>query len=119
MESIIEERIKFEPLRERVTTAEQAAKLVGNGMRIGTCGTLTAGYPISFFEALSQRGEKGESFKIDLWSCAPLGPEVDGKLAETGLLNRRLAHQANPSLAKAANKGEIHYADMGAAWVPV
>jgi succinyl-CoA:acetate CoA-transferase len=88
-------------------------------MRIGTCGTLTAGYPVSFFEALAQRGQRGESFKVDLLSCAPLGPEVDGKLAETGLLNRRLAHQANPSLAKAINKGEVHYADMGAAWVPV
>ena len=119
MDELAKERIKFEPLRERVLTAAEAAQFVENGMRIGTCGTMTAGYPISFFEALAQRGEKGERFKIDLWSCAPLGPEVDGKLAEMGLLNRRLAHQANPALAKAINKGEIHYADMGAAWVPV
>jgi len=119
MDELVKERIKFEPLRERVITAEEAAQFVEDGMRIGTCGTMTAGYPISFFEALAQRGEKGERFKIDLWSCAPLGPEVDGKLAEMGLLNRRLAHQANPALAKAINKGEIHYADMGAAWVPV
>ena len=119
MDELVKERIKFEPLRERVLTAAEAAQFVENGMRIGTCGTMTAGYPISFFEALAQRGEKGERFKIDLWSCAPLGPEVDGKLAEMGLLNRRLAHQANPALAKAINKGEIHYADMGAAWVPV
>ncbi len=119
MENLIKERIKFEPLREKVLTAEEAAKFVENGARIGTCGTMTAGYPISFFEALAQRGEKGEKFKIDLWSCAPLGPEVDGKLAEMGLLNRRLAHQANPVLAKAINQGEIHYADMGAAWVPL
>ena len=119
MDELVKERIKFEPLRERVVTAEEAAQFVEDGMRIGTCGTMTAGYPISFFEALAQRGEKGERFKIDLWSCAPLGPEVDGKLAEAGLLNRRLAHQANPTLAKAINKGEIHYADMGAAWVPV
>jgi len=119
MEKPVEERIKFAPLRERVVSSEEAAQLVKDGMRIGTCGTTTAGYAISFFEALAQRGEKGDKFKVDLWSCAPLGPEVDGKLAETGLLNRRLAHQANPTLAKAINKGEIHYADMGAAWVPV
>jgi len=119
MEKPVEERIKFAPLRERVVSSEEAAQLVKDGMRIGTCGTTTAGYAVSFFEALAQRGEKGDKFKVDLWSCAPLGPEVDGKLAETGLLNRRLAHQANPTLAKAINKGEIHYADMGAAWVPV
>ncbi len=119
MERLIKERIKFEPLRQRVLTAEEAAKLVENGARIGTCGTPTAGYPVSFFEALAQRGERGEKLKIDLWSCAPLGPEVDGKLAEVGLLNRRLAHQANPVLAKAINQGEVHYADMGASWVPL
>ena len=119
MDKLLKERIKSEPLRKRVLTAEEAAGLVRDGERIGTCGTMTAGYPVSFFEALSQRGEKGERFKIDLWSCAPLGPEVDGKLAETGLLNRRFAHQANPALAKAINKGEIHYVDMGAAWVPL
>jgi len=118
MDKLVTERINFEPLRGRVLTAEEAAQFVENGMRIGTCGTTTAGYPVSFFEALAQRGAKGERFKIDLWSCAPLGPEVDGKLAETGLLNRRLAHQANPVLAKAINAGEIHYADMGAAWIP-
>jgi len=119
MEEPVKERIKFKPLQRRVLTAGEAASFVENGMRIGTCGTMTAGYPVSFFEALSQRGEKGDKFKVDLWSCAPLGPEVDGRLAEVGLLNRRLAHQANPALAKAINKGEVHYADMGAAWVPL
>jgi succinyl-CoA:acetate CoA-transferase len=119
MDDAVKKRIKFEPLREKILSAEEAAKFVENGMRIGTCGTPTAGCPISFFEALTRRAEQGERFKVDLWSCAPLSPEVDGKLAETGLLNRRLAHQANPILAKAANKGDIHYADMGAAWVPL
>jgi len=119
MDELIKERIKFEPLRKRVLTAEEAAEFVENGMRIGTCGTMTAGYPISFFEALSQRAEKGERFKIDLWSCAPLGPEVDGKLAEMGLLNRRLSHQSNPVLAKAINNGEIHYSDMGSGLFPL
>jgi len=118
MDELVKERIKFESFRKRVLTAEEAAGLVEDGMRIGTVGTTTAGYPISFFEALSKRAEKGERFKIDLWSCAPLGPEVDGKLAETGLLNRRLSHQSNPALAKAINNGEIHYSDMGAGWFP-
>ena len=119
MDEFVKERIKFEPFRKRIITAEEAAQFVEDGVHIGTCGTPTAGYPVSFFEALAQRGEKGERFKCDVWSCAPLGPEVDGRLVETGLLNRRFAHQSNPTLAKAINKGEVHYADMGAAWVPV
>jgi len=119
MDEAVKERIKFTPLRGKVLTAEEAAKLVVDGMHIGTCGTPTAGCPLSFFESLVKRGEQGESLKVDLWSCAPLSPGIDGKLVEVGLLNRRLAHQANPILAKAANKGEVHYADMGAAWVPL
>ncbi len=119
MDDAVKERIKFEPFRKKVITAEEAAQFVEDKIHIATCGTPTAGYPVSFFEAVAQRGEKGEKFKIDIWSCAPLGPEIDGKLVELGLLNRRFAHQSNPTLAKAVNKGEVHYSDMGAAWVPV
>jgi succinyl-CoA:acetate CoA-transferase len=119
MNESAKERIKFAPLRDRVLSAEEAAKIVLNGMHIGTCGTPTAGCPDSFFEALAKRGEQGESFKVDIWSCAPLSQTIDGKLVEAGLLNRRLAHQANPLLAKEANKGKVHYSDMGAAWVPL
>lgn len=116
-DELIKERINFEPLRKRVLTAEQAAEFVENGMRVATSGTPTASYPISFFDALYQRAKKGERFKIDLWCTSPLGPDIDGRLAEMGLLNRRLDHQSNPVLAKAINNGEIHYSDMGAIWL--
>jgi len=114
----IEERIRFAPLRERVISPEEAAELVKDGMRIGTAGT-TSGVacPISFFEALVKRAEKGEKFKIDLWSAAPMSPDIDGKLAELGVINRRLDHQSNPVLAKAANAGQVHYSDMGSTWL--
>ena len=118
MEEQVKERIKFEPLRERVLTAEKAAELVKDGMRIGTTGTPSGvACPVSFFEALAKRAENGEKFKIDLWSAAPMSPDIDGKLAELGVINRRLDHQSNPVLAKAANSGEIHYSDMGSTWL--
>jgi len=118
MEEQVKERIKFEPLRERVLTAEKAASFVEDGMRIGTTGTPSGvACPVSFFEALAKRAENGEKFKIDLWSAAPMSPDIDGKLAELGVINRRLDHQSNPTLAKAANSGEIHYSDMGSIWL--
>lgn len=118
MEEQVKERIKFEPLRERVITAEKAASFVEDGMRIGTTGTPSGvACPVSFFEALAKRAENGEKFKIDLWSAAPMSPDIDGKLAELGVINRRLDHQSNPTLAKAANSGEIHYSDMGSIWL--
>lgn len=107
------ERVRFEPFRELIMSAEQAAGIVEDGMRIGTTGTTSAGYPISFFKALAQRG-KSDPFKIDLWSAAPLGPEVDGEMAEAGLIRRRLCHQTHPKMAGAINRGEILYSDMGA-----
>jgi len=116
-DELLKKRVKFEPLRGRLLTAEKAAEVVENGMRIGTSGTLTVACPLSFFEALTKRAEKGDKFKIDLWSAAPLPAEVDGKLAELGVLNRRLCHQSNPTLAKAINNGEIHYSDMGSIWL--
>ena len=66
MDEIIEERIKFEPLREKVMTAEEAARFVTDGMRVGTAGTPSGvGVPVSFFEALVKRAEDGEQFRID------------------------------------------------------
>ncbi len=82
-------------------------------MRIGTGGSLSSGYPISFFRALSGRSASEGSLKIDIWSGAPLGPEIDGSLVEAGVVQIRLCHQANPIMAKAINRGEIRYADMG------
>jgi len=118
MEAQVKERIKFEPLRKRVLTAEEAAGLVKDGMRVGTTGTPTGvACPISFFEALAKRVENGEKFRIDLWSAAPMSPDIDGKLAELGVINRRLDHQSNPVMAKAANAGKLHYLDMGTTWL--
>jgi len=110
---VIKERVKQTALRERIVSPDQAAGLVRNGMRIATGGSISSGYPIAFFKALSKRSESSIPFKIDIWSGAPLGPEIDGNLVEAGMVRRRLCHQANPIMAKAINKGEILYADMG------
>ena len=113
MGNIVEERIKLPALREKVITSEEAVRVVEDGMRIATSGTTSSGYPLSFFKALAESAKEDRGFKIDLWSAAPLGPEVDGKLSEIGILNRRLCHQANPIMANAINKGEVLYSDMG------
>lgn len=113
MQDLIKERIRHASSREKVVSAEEAAGFVRDGTRIATSGTTASGYPLSFFKALVRRAEEKSDIKIDLWSAAPLGPEVDGKLPEVGILNRRLCHQANPVMAKAINRGEVLYSDMG------
>lgn len=112
-EDLIKERVKHRGLRERVVSADEAANLVKSGMRVATGGSTSSGYPISFFKAVSRRSKSDGSLKIDIWSGAPLGPEIDGDLVEAGVVQRRLCHQANPVMAKAINTGEVCYADMG------
>lgn len=113
MDDLIKERIKQVALREKIISPEEAVGFVKDGMRIATSGTTSSGYPVSFFRALSRKEKNADQFKLDLWSAAPLGPEVDGDLVEAGIINRRLCHQANPIMAKAINKGKVLYSDMG------
>jgi succinyl-CoA:acetate CoA-transferase len=113
MEEMIKERVKKVTLRKRVMSSDEAASLVSNGMRVATSGSLLAGYPISFFKALVRRSKTEKPFKIDLWSAAPLGPEIDGELVEAGIIRKRLCHQANRAMARAINNEETLYADMG------
>jgi len=110
---MIEERIKSTSLKGKVITAEDAANFVKDGMRIGTSGSTSSGYPVSFFKALLKRAKKERKLSIELWSAAPLGKEIDGDLVEAGLIKRRLCHQSNPIMAKGINNGNILYSDMG------
>lgn len=113
MDDLIEERIKQSSLKEKIVSPEKAADLVRDGMRIATCGSISSGYPISFFNALSTKAETGDPFKIEIWSAAPLGPEIDGHLVDAGIIKRRLSHQSNPKMARAINSEEVKYADSG------
>ncbi len=110
----LKERIRKKELLHKITTADQAARAVKDGMRIGTGGATHAGYPRAFFLALAERIKKGETLQIDLHTCSPLGYEVDGELAKLNAVRRRLSHQAQPPMAKGINEGKILYADMGA-----
>lgn len=112
------ERIRNKALLRKRVTAEQASELVKDGMTIGTCGSISTGYPRAFFASLVQRAKKGEKFQIDIWTAAPLGPEVDGALAEAGLIRRRLCCQSNSIMTNCINEGKILYADMGACAFP-
>jgi succinyl-CoA:acetate CoA-transferase len=110
----IEKRIRKKEFLVKITTPEQAARSVKDGMKIATGGATHAGYPRAFFLALAERIRKGEKLQIDLHTCSPLGQEVDGELAKLGAVRRRLSHQAQPPMAKAINDGKVLYTDMGA-----
>lgn len=105
------ERIRLESLRDKVTTAENAAQIIKNGMVVGTSGFTKAGDSKAVLPALAERG-KTENLKITLMTGASLGHGTDGKLAEAGVLSKRMPFQVDPVLRKKINEGEILFIDQ-------
>lgn len=101
---LYEGRIRCEALLEKVISAEDAAWLIEDGMNIGTSGFTPSGYPKAVPLALANQVKDGKrKLKVNLWSGASTGGELDGAWAEVGLINKRLPYQTNNTLRKAIN----------------
>ena len=105
------DRIKLESLRDKVTTAEAAAKIIESGMVVGSSGFTKAGDSKAVLAALAERG-KTEDLKITLMTGASLGHNTDGKLAEAGVVAKRMPFQVDPTLRKKINNGEVLFIDQ-------
>jgi len=104
-----EERIRNRELRERVTTAEDAAAFFRDGMVVATCGTALSGYPRAVFAALRERIGNGDSLRIDLLCTGPLGPEIEDALAEVKGIRRRIGTVGSKLLREAINRAEVGF----------
>lgn len=102
-------------IESRLMTAEDVAA------RLPRCGTLatsgfTTGYPKSVPVAFAKRIEAekaaGHKFAINLFTGASTGEELDGVLAKTGALAKRLPFQSTPALRDRINAGEVDFIDM-------
>lgn len=105
------ERIRLESLREKVTTAEAAAAIIRDGMVVGASGFTKAGDSKAVLPALAERA-KSEKIKITLMTGASLGHDTDGKLAEAGALSKRMPFQVDRTLRKKINEGEVLFIDQ-------
>lgn len=108
----IAERVRFKKLRERIVSPEEAASIVHNGDIIGVSGMARAGYPKVFPTALAARARSGEKIKIDLYTGASVGEEMDGQLSALGMINRRLPYQSVKSIRKFINDRQIKFVDQ-------
>lgn len=105
------ERIRLERLREKVTTAEEAVKIIKDGMVVGSSGFTKAGDSKAILQALAERGQN-EDLKITLMTGASLGHGTDGKLAEAGVLTKRMPFQVDKTLRGKINNGEVLFIDQ-------
>lgn len=107
----IRDRVRNKALHAKIVSAEEAAAIIKPGMNVGTSGFTPAGYPKAVPLALANR-MKQEPYKINLWTGASVGKELDGALAEAGGIDRRLPYQTNDAIRKQINSGKINYTDL-------
>ena len=97
-------------------SGEEAAALIQPGSQIGMSGFTGSGYPKAVPIALAKRAvaahERGEKFKVNVFTGASTGPELDGTLADAGAVGLRLPYQSDSSTRKHINTGDIEYIDI-------
>ncbi|TLS35393.1 acetyl-CoA hydrolase/transferase family protein [Pseudalkalibacillus caeni] len=105
------ERIQNTALRDRVVSAETAASWIGNGMTLGLSGFTRAGDVKAVPFALVNRAES-EDFKVNVYTGASLGSDIDKLFAEAGILGKRLPFQADATMRRKLNEGAFHFVDQ-------
>lgn len=103
--------IRNEAFLDKIVSAEEAASWIEDGMNLGLSGFTLFGEPKEFPLALSKRGEN-ESFKVNLYTGASLGPTADQSMAEAGIINLRVPYQGNAVMRGKINTGEMYYIDQ-------
>jgi succinyl-CoA:acetate CoA-transferase len=111
----VSSRITCPVLADRITSAEEAARLIRHGDNVGMSGFTGAGYPKAVPPALAARmhaaHSHGEEFRIGLWTGASTAPDADGILAEAHGVARRMPYNSDPVLRREINNGEVEYVD--------
>ncbi|AVK98598.1 acetyl-CoA hydrolase/transferase family protein [Lysinibacillus sphaericus] len=110
MDEKLAKKLRNEQLRNKVVTAEEAASWIKDGMVLGMSGFTRAGDVKVVPLALVEKA-KTESFKVDVYTGASLGPEVDQYLAEAGVIRKRGPFQGDPGIRNMINSGEVTYVD--------
>lgn len=104
-------RIRNEELQQRIVTAEEAASWIHDGMTLGLSGFTRAGDVKAVPFALVERA-KIDPLKVNVYTGASLGSDIDKLFAEVGMLNKRLPFQADATMRKGINQGDFYFIDQ-------
>jgi succinyl-CoA:acetate CoA-transferase len=109
-------RIGFAALRNKVMSAEDAARLIRSGDTLGMSGFTGSGYPkavpLALADHVTQEQAAGRPFRVRVWTGASTGPELDGALAKANGIEFRLPYNSDPVAREEINRGHMDYADM-------
>ncbi|MZP30597.1 acetyl-CoA hydrolase [Heliobacterium undosum] len=110
---MLSQRLRNATLRERIVTAEEAASWIEDGMTLGFSGFTAAGdvkvIPLALVERVKN---EGKPFKVNVYTGASISSHIDGILAESGIVHRRLPYQSEKRMRTALNKGDVCYMDQ-------
>ncbi|WP_047151020.1 succinate CoA transferase [Aneurinibacillus tyrosinisolvens] len=110
---MLSRRLRDKRLENRIVSAEEAAAWIKDGMTLGLSGFTQAGDAKAVPRALVDRVKKENiQLKVNVYTGASLGSEIDGLMAEAGIINRRLPFQAEKRMRGKINQGEILYTDQ-------
>lgn len=104
------DRIKNIELRDVVVSPEEAASWIEDGMTLGLSGFTRAGDVKAVPLALVKRAET-EFFKVNVYTGASLGSDIDKLFAEAGIVNKRAPFQADRAMRNKINEGEHLFVD--------
>jgi succinyl-CoA:acetate CoA-transferase len=109
-------RVLNSNLAARIMSADEAAKLIEFGTRIGMSGFTGSGYPkavpLALARIISDANLRGQKAQVSIFTGASTGPELDGALAMAGGIQLRLPYQSDPETRKRINAGEMEYMDI-------
>jgi succinyl-CoA:acetate CoA-transferase len=107
------ERLRDQHLHQKIVSAEEAASWIQDGMTVGLSGFTRAGDAKVVPIALAERAKReNRPFKINVYTGASLGSDVDAIMAEAGIIHKRLPFQADPVMRQKMNNGEMLFVDQ-------
>lgn len=104
-------RIRDKRLVDRVVSAEEAASWITDGMTLGLSGFTRAGDVKATPMALIRRAQH-ETFKINVFTGASLGSDIDQLMSDSDMIHKRLPFQADKTMRHHINAGDHLFVDQ-------
>ncbi|MGE6257750.1 acetyl-CoA hydrolase/transferase family protein [Heyndrickxia sporothermodurans] len=111
MDINISKYIRNSNLTDRIVTAKEAASWIKDGMTLGLSGFTRAGDAKAVPTALVERA-KEEDLKVNVFTGASLGSDVDKLMAKVGMIHKRMPFQADKTMRSKINHGEMLFVDQ-------
>lgn len=111
MNSRITEQLRNMELQKKIVSAAEAASWIEDGMTLGLSGFTRAGDAKAVPMALVDKAKDGP-FKVNVYTGASLGSDIDKLMAEAGIIHKRLPFQADSSMRRKINEQELLFTDQ-------